>query len=91
MRSLPRSVSDNVSAGNALSRRTASCTLISFSSREYFGKYYQDIHTRVPSITAAKETLGWQPKTDLRTAIRLTLDYHLGQTQHDLSAESAAS
>lgn len=47
------------------------------SSQEYFGQGYQDIQTRVPSIAAAKETLGWNPQTDLRTAIKYTLDYHL--------------
>ena len=54
------------------------------SSGEYFGKHYQDIQTRVPSIAAAQEALGWTPKIDLRTAIRLTLDYHLAQKDHDL-------
>ncbi len=63
--------------------------VISVSSMEYFGKYYQDIHTRVPSITAAREALGWEPKTDLRTAIRLTLDYHLKQEDYDLTLEPA--
>ncbi len=47
------------------------------SSQEYFGKGYQDIQTRVPSIEAAREALGWSPQTDLRTAIKYTLDYHL--------------
>jgi len=47
------------------------------SSQEYFGQGYQDIQTRVPSIKAAKEALGWDPQVDLRTAIKHTLDYHL--------------
>lgn len=51
--------------------------VVSVSSGEYFGKYYQDIQTRVPSIANAKQRLGWEPKVDLRTAIRRTLDYHL--------------
>jgi nucleoside-diphosphate-sugar epimerase len=58
--------------------------IVTVSSMEYFGKYYQDIHTRVPSIGAAKEALGWEPKVDLKSAIRHTLDYHLRQTDHDL-------
>ena len=65
--------------------------VISVSSMEYFGKYYQDIHTRVPSIKAAKAALGWEPKVDLRTAIKLTLDYHLTEMEHDLTADSNAS
>jgi nucleoside-diphosphate-sugar epimerase len=62
--------------------------VVTVSSMEYFGKYYQDIHTRVPSIEAAKTALGWEPKVDLKTAIRHTLDYHLKQTGYDLGAES---
>ena len=58
---------------------------------EYFGKYYQDIHTRVPSIKAAKAALEWEPKVDLRTAIKLTLDYHLTEMEHDLTTDSNAS
>jgi nucleoside-diphosphate-sugar epimerase len=51
--------------------------IVEVSSKEYFGKGYQDIQTRVPSINAAWESLGWKPKYDLKTAIRLTLDYTL--------------
>jgi nucleoside-diphosphate-sugar epimerase len=60
-------------------------TVISVSSQEYFGKYYQDIHTRVPSIKAANEALGWWPQVDLKTAIRLTLDYHLAHEDYELT------
>jgi len=31
----------------------------------------------VPSVAAIRRQLGWRPKVDLKTAIRLTLDYHL--------------
>lgn len=65
--------------------------VVSVSSMEYFGKYYQDIQTRVPSITAAKEALGWEPRVDLREAIKRTLDYHLKETEHDLTTEHASS
>ena len=57
------------------------------SSGVYFGKHYQDIQTRVPSIKAVKEALGWEPKTDLETAIRRTIDYYLAQKDTDLDAQ----
>ena len=44
---------------------------------EYYGKYYQDIQVRVPAIEAAKRDLGWQPKTDMDTAIRRTIEYYV--------------
>ncbi|MFA5265348.1 MAG: bifunctional UDP-4-keto-pentose/UDP-xylose synthase, partial [Opitutaceae bacterium] len=51
--------------------------VVKVPSSKYFGKYYQDIQKRVPSIANAKKRLGWKPHYDLKTAIRLTLDYHL--------------
>jgi nucleoside-diphosphate-sugar epimerase len=53
-------------------------------SGTYFGKYYQDIQNRVPAIGNARKYLGWKPKVDLQTAIRLTLDYHLAHKDYQL-------
>jgi nucleoside-diphosphate-sugar epimerase len=55
----------------------AAAKVVVVPSATYFGKYYQDIQRRVPSIANATKRLGWKPKVDLRTAIRRTLDYHL--------------
>lgn len=51
--------------------------LIPVSSGDYYGKGYQDILTRVPSVRNAEVHLGWKPTTDLDTALRRTLDYYL--------------
>ena len=59
--------------------------LITVASGEYYGKGYQDIQTRVPSIKNAEKYLGWTPKTDFKTALRKTLDYHLGRPSSELS------
>jgi len=53
-------------------------------SGTYFGKYYQDIQNRVPSIDHIRKQLGWKPKVDLPTAIKLTLDYHLAHKDYQL-------
>jgi nucleoside-diphosphate-sugar epimerase len=53
-------------------------------SGKYFGKYYQDIDKRVPSIAEAKRHLGWKPKVNLKQAIKLTLDYHLAHKDYQL-------
>jgi nucleoside-diphosphate-sugar epimerase len=59
-------------------RKLAEAAVITtVDSLEYYGKYYQDIQVRVPSIKHAREKLGWAPSTDLRTAIRHTLQYHV--------------
>ena len=47
------------------------------SEKEYYGKGYQDIQFRFPSIRKAKKILGWTPKVDLDTSLKKTLDYFL--------------
>ena len=51
------------------------------SEKEYYGKGYQDIAFRRPSIAKAKKLLGWQPKVDLNTSLKKTLDYFLQENQ----------
>jgi nucleoside-diphosphate-sugar epimerase len=46
-------------------------------SAEYYGKGYQDIITRKPSILKARKLLGWQPRVPLDDALRLTFDAFL--------------
>lgn len=58
--------------------------IVSVSSADYYGKGYQDILTRVPSIRNAEKHLGWKPTTDFKTALRKTLDYHLGRPTQEL-------
>lgn len=54
-------------------------------SKEYYGEAYQDIVHRVPSVKEAETHLGWKPTTDLRTALKLTLDYHLRAQNYELN------
>ena len=60
--------------------------LVTVNSGDYYGKGYQDILTRVPSIRNAEKYLGWKPTTDFKTALRKTLDYHLGRPSQELEA-----
>jgi nucleoside-diphosphate-sugar epimerase len=46
-------------------------------SEKYYGKGYQDIMTRVPSIERARRQLGWEPRIPLDEAIHMTLDFYL--------------
>jgi nucleoside-diphosphate-sugar epimerase len=58
--------------------------IIEVAADNYYGEGYQDVSARVPSIKNAEQYLGWQPKTDLKTALKITLDYYLSQPGHDL-------
>jgi UDP-4-amino-4-deoxy-L-arabinose formyltransferase/UDP-glucuronic acid dehydrogenase (UDP-4-keto-hexauronic acid decarboxylating) len=51
--------------------------IMEVSSKDFYGKGYQDIDRRVPSIRKAREILGWEPTVDLDTALRKTVEYYL--------------
>jgi nucleoside-diphosphate-sugar epimerase len=63
--------------------------LITVDAAEYYGQGYQDVLTRVPSIRNAETYLGWKPTTDLKTALRKTLDYHLGRPSQELVSQDS--
>lgn len=54
------------------------------SATDYYGEAYQDVSRRVPSIKQAQTLLGWNPKTDFKSAIKFTLDYHLLKKDYEL-------
>ena len=58
--------------------------IVEVSAEAYYGKGYQDVASRVPAIHNAQKYLDWQPKFDMETALRLTLDYHLAHPEQDL-------
>ncbi len=43
----------------------------------YYGKGYQDVQSRKPSIAKAGRLLGWKPEIDPRRAVEETLDFFL--------------
>ena len=51
--------------------------IIEVFSKDFYGEGYQDIDFRVPSIRKAQALIGWEPKVDLDTALRKTLEYYL--------------
>jgi len=48
-------------------------------SRAYYGKGYQDVKHRRPSIRNAKKLVGWKPVVPQEESVRKTLDYFLRQ------------
>lgn len=49
------------------------------TAADYYGKNYDDMKDRVPSVRKMEERLGWKPKTTLREAIRKTLDWYAAE------------
>lgn len=57
--------------------RAKETKLIDVDAKQYYGEGYQDVKLRVPSIKRAKETLGWEPVTNVEDGLRKTLDFYL--------------
>lgn len=51
--------------------------IINVPADTFYGKGYQDIYTRKPSIEKARNLLNWEPKIDLKESMRLTLNSFL--------------
>jgi nucleoside-diphosphate-sugar epimerase len=61
------------------------CVIEEISSDTFYGKGYQDMLTRVPSVRRAKECLGWEPVTSADDALRKTLEFYLVDEREKLS------
>ena len=61
----------------ATNHRKKFSEIVEVSSGQYYGKGYQDIDFRVPSIKKAKKIIGWEPKVNLDDALRKTIEYYL--------------
>jgi UDP-4-amino-4-deoxy-L-arabinose formyltransferase/UDP-glucuronic acid dehydrogenase (UDP-4-keto-hexauronic acid decarboxylating) len=55
--------------------------IIDVSADTYYGKGYQDIYTRKPSIEKARKLLNWEPKIGLEESLRLTLNSFLKENK----------
>lgn len=58
--------------------------LAEIPAAKYYGKNYDDMQDRLPSVQKIKDLLGWEPQTSLREAIKLTLDWHADHPAKDL-------
>ena len=55
--------------------------IVEIPHEDYYGKGYQDITSRKPSIAKARALLGWEPVTDLTTSLAITLDSFLAEAK----------
>lgn len=55
--------------------------IIESSQESYYGKGYQDIYSRKPSIEKARTLLNWEPQIGLEDALRMTLHSFLKENK----------
>jgi len=60
------------------------------SNEEYYGRGYQDMTYRKPSIRKAKECLGWVPHYRTRETLSMTLEWFLDNHQDGMSSDEIA-
>ncbi len=49
----------------------------SVSSNDFYGEGYEDSDRRMPDIQKARTLLGWEPKTSLRDALKVTIQWYV--------------
>lgn len=55
--------------------------IVGISADNYYGKGYQDIYLRKPSIEKARKLLNWEPKVGLEESMRLTINSFLEENK----------
>ena len=65
--------------------------LLDVSADDYYGKGYQDVENRLPSIEHTRKELGWEPKVDMKTALKKLFEFYRGDVgkARALTEESA--
>lgn len=57
------------------------------SGEEFYGEGYEDSERRVPDTTKLREA-GWEPKYDLRDALRSSIQYYIDKYEHQERADA---
>ncbi|MBU0753837.1 MAG: bifunctional UDP-4-keto-pentose/UDP-xylose synthase [Planctomycetes bacterium] len=71
--------------------KAPSSKIITVSSEKHYGKGYQDMVSRKPSIKKAQKLLGWKPKVGLDDALRKTLHYFVDEKTLQGSADKGST
>lgn len=52
--------------------------LLDVKADDYYGKGYQDVENRLPNVDHTRKELGWEPKVDMKTALRRIFEFYKG-------------
>lgn len=77
VKELAHKLRDMVAAYPGYEEKAKNCQIVETTSDRFYGKGYQDMLNRVPSVQNAKKKLGWEPTTQIDDALRKTLDFYL--------------
>jgi nucleoside-diphosphate-sugar epimerase len=60
----------------AFAERAARAKFIDTTAIEHYGRTYEDMNNRVPSVDKIGRLLGWKPSTPMRDLLRMTAEWH---------------
>jgi UDP-apiose/xylose synthase len=49
--------------------------MVSVPAGQFYGAGYEDCDRRIPDITKARTLLQWEPEHNIRSVVRLTMEY----------------
>ncbi|MDE2234510.1 MAG: bifunctional UDP-4-keto-pentose/UDP-xylose synthase [Gammaproteobacteria bacterium] len=52
--------------------------LVEVRADDYYGKGYQDVENRLPNVDHTRKELGWEPKVDMKSALRKLFEFYRG-------------
>jgi nucleoside-diphosphate-sugar epimerase len=52
--------------------------LMDVKADDYYGKGYQDVENRLPSVEHTRKELGWEPHIDMKMALRKIFEFYKG-------------
>ena len=84
IKELARLIVDLVKQYPLFKEKALNTKITDITSSAHYGKHYQDISHRVPSIEHAKKVLNWEPQLTVKESLKKTLDYHLLNPDEDL-------
>ena len=59
-----------------LKENASKVEIVVTSSADYYGKSYQDVNRRVPSVKKAESILGWKPSVNMDDLLIKTMDFY---------------
>ena len=60
----------------AFAERAGRAKLIGTTAIEHYGRTYEDMNNRVPSVEKIWRLLGWKPSTPMRDMLRMTAEWY---------------
>lgn len=76
IRELAEIIIDEMKQFGEFRDRAARAVITDVASSEYYGRSYEDMKNRLPSIEKIEKCFGWRPKTNMREIVAKTLSWY---------------